>query len=90
MREPVAGKALIKQGEKRRRDIMRFVRNYQAKHGWAPTVQEIADAVGLVSPNSTRMHLQRLADDGFIRMEPRQARAIALVSPAPDGWTRKA
>lgn len=86
----MAGKTLIKQGEKRRKDILRFVRNYHAKNGWAPTIQEIADAVGLVSPNSTRMHLHKLVEHGYIHMEPRQARAIALVSPAPDGWTRKA
>lgn len=88
-RQVVAGKALIKQGEKRRKDILKFVRTYHARNGWAPTIQEIADAVGLVSPNSTRMHLHKLAEGGFIQMEPRQARAIALVSPAPDGWTRK-
>lgn len=86
----MAGQALLKQGEKRRKDILKFVRSYSAKNGWAPTIQEIADAVGLVSPNSTRQHLHKLVDAGFINMEPRQARAIALVDPAPDGWTRKA
>ena len=86
----VAGKALIKQGEKRRKDILKFVRSYTAKNGWAPTIQEIADAVGLVSPNATRTHLHKLVEGGYIQMQPRQARAIALVSPAPDGWTRKA
>lgn len=86
----MAGKALIKQGEKRRKDILKFVRSYSAKNGWAPTIQEIADAVGLVSPNSTRQHLHKLVENGFIHMEPRQARAIALIDPAPDGWTRRA
>lgn len=86
----MAGQVLIKMGEKRRRDILKFVRSYSAKNGWAPTIQEIADAVGLVSPNSTRQHLHKLVEQGFLNMEPRQARAIALVDPAPDGWTRKA
>jgi repressor LexA len=80
-------KDLVAQGEQRRVAIMAFLRAYHAEHGWAPTVQEIADAVGLVSPNSTRNHLLKLAEDGYIKTEPRQARAIALVSPAPDGWT---
>ena len=70
--------------------LRKFVRTYSAKNGWAPTIQEIADAVGLVSPNSTRQHLHKLVENGFIHMEPRQARAIALIDPAPDGWTRKA
>ena len=84
----MAGKALIAQGEHRRSEILTYVRGYTREHGWAPTISEIALAVGLVSPNSTRNHLQRLVADGFMRMEPRQARAIALVDPAPDGWTR--
>lgn len=84
----MASSVLVKAGEKRRRDILKFLRSYSAKKGWAPTIQEIGDAVGLVSPNSTSRHLQKLAEQGFINMEPRQARAIALISPAPDGWTR--
>ena len=84
----MAGQRLISQGEDRRTAILSFVRSYCAEHGWAPTIQEVADAVGLVSPNSTRGHLHKLAEQGYILMNPRQARAIALVSPAPDGWTR--
>lgn len=86
----MAGKALIDQGEMRRKGILKFIRSYNTRKGWSPTIKEIADAVGLVSPNATRNHLHKLAEQGFINMEPRQARAISLVDPAPDGWTRKA
>ncbi len=81
-------KELIEQGEERRRQILVFLRTYHAEHGWAPTIQEIADGVGLTSPNSTRNHLLRLAEEGYLRMEPKTARAIALTDPAPDGWTK--
>lgn len=80
----MAGKALIAQGTKRRKAILKFLRGYMKKNGYAPTIQEIADAVGLVSPNATRNHLQKLAAEGYITMQPRIARAIALVEPAPD------
>lgn len=80
----MAGQALLKQGEKRRKAILKFLRGYIKKNGYAPTIQEIADAVGLVSPNATRNHLQRLEKDGYITMQPRIARAISLVTPAPD------
>ena len=80
----MAGKALLKQGEKRRKAILKFLRSYIKKNGYAPTIQEIADAVQLVSPNATRNHLHRLAAEGYITMQPRIARAIALVEPAPD------
>lgn len=80
----MAGKALLKQGETRRKAILKFLRGYVKKNGYAPTIQEIADAVGLVSPNATRNHLRRLEKDGYITMQPRIARAISLVSPGPD------
>lgn len=79
---------LVTQGEDRRKVILKFLREYIDEKGWAPTVQEIADAAGLASPNSTRNHLLKLVEEGYLRMEPRQARAIALIDPAPDGWTR--
>lgn len=80
----MAGKALLKQGEKRRKAILKFLRSYIKKNGMAPTIQEIADAVGLVSPNATRNHLHVLEKQGFIKTKPRIARAIVLVEPAPD------
>ncbi len=86
---PVSREDLIEQGEERRREILKFLRSYIAEKGWAPTIQEIAEAVGLLSPNSTRNHLLKLAEEGYIRLEAKQARAIALVDPAPDGWTRQ-
>lgn len=81
----MAGKHLLEQGEKRRKEILLYLRSYIAKSGgWAPTIQEICDAVGLVSPNATRSHLRKLEEMGFIHMKPRVARAIALVNPQPD------
>ena len=80
----MAGKALLKQGEQRRKAILKYLRSYIKKNGYAPTIQEIADAVELVSPNATRNHLRKLQDEGYITMQPRIARAISLVDPAPD------
>lgn len=83
----MAGKALLKRGEQRRKAILKFVRTYWKRQGHSPTIQEIADAVGLASPNATRNHLFRLRDEGFIHMKEKVARAITPVDPAPDGWT---
>lgn len=82
----MAGQALIKQGEERRVAILGYIREYHAEQGMAPTVTEIAEAVGLSSPNATRTHLQKLAAAGFLTIVPRRARAIRLTTPAPDGW----
>jgi SOS-response transcriptional repressor LexA len=78
----VAGKAMLKQGERRRKAIVRFIGKYQKKYGCSPTIAEIAEAVGLSSPNATRNHLFRLRDEGKIVMRPGVARAISLVPEA--------
>lgn len=74
----------VEQGQQRRKAILKFLRTYISKNGHAPTLQEITDAVELGSANATRMHLQRLVEDGFIRMPPRISRSISLIEPAPD------
>ena len=84
----MAGKELIAQGEERRQHILAFIRNYLTAHGWAPTIAEIAEAVGLVSPNSTRRHLLKLQEAGYLKIGPGIARALVPVTPAPDGWVR--
>lgn len=75
----MASKMAVKQGEKRRKQILRFIASYIRKNGVSPTIAEIAKGVGLSSPNATRNHLFRLRDEGKITMKPRSVRAIALV-----------
>lgn len=86
----MAGKALIQQGQDRRVAILSYIRSYSREQGMAPSITEIADAVGLASPNATRNHLAKLAADGYVRLYAGRARGIALVEPGPDGWTRTA
>lgn len=86
----MAGQRLIKQGVRRRTAILHFLRGYVRKYGYAPTIQEIAEAVDLVSPNATRNHLHQLEESGFLSIAPRISRGIVLSDPAPDGWTLKA
>ena len=75
-------RAMVAQGEKRRRAILRFISSYIRTHGISPTFAEIADAVGLSSPNATRNHLKKLSDDGHIRIYPHTPRGIVVVDPS--------
>lgn len=79
----MAGKALIKQGEKRRKDIVKFIGKYRKAHPYGPTITEVAEAVKLGSANATRHHLLKLREEGVIIMEPRIARSIELVENRP-------
>jgi len=57
--------------------VLTFVRGFIAKHGLAPTRQEIADGCGFSSANSAQEHLKRLAAKGVISLSD-GARAIRL------------
>ena len=46
--------------------ITDFVAQYQASKGVAPTLQEIADGVGLKSKQLAAYHVNKLADAGVI------------------------
>lgn len=69
---------LLQQGEKRRKQMLRFITRYITKHGYSPTIAEIGEAVGVVSPNAVRSHLHRMRDEGLIEITPRVARSIVV------------
>lgn len=52
------------EGEATRRRMLTFIAGHQDQHGWAPSVREIAEGVGLASPSSVQRHLQVLSDRG--------------------------
>lgn len=66
-------------GEKRRRDIIRFVQKHWAKNGYAPSFQEIAAAVGLSSTNGAREHVQVLLAQGRLTQDPGKYRSLRVV-----------
>ena len=58
--------------------VFRFLRDYTADHGYAPSIREIGEAVGLASSSSVNYTLTRLENKGYIRrIHGRQALAIA-------------
>jgi SOS-response transcriptional repressor LexA len=63
--------------------VLDVVRIAIARSGVAPTLSEIADAVGLRSMASVHQHLETLEAKGYIRREFRKPQAITLVPAAP-------
>lgn len=47
-------------------EILRFVEEFYASNGYAPTVREIAAAVGLKSTASVQYQLNRLREEGYL------------------------
>src|SRR5882757_1290 len=72
----------------RQREILAFVNDHSAQHGYPPTVREIGTAVGLTSSSTVHAHLANLERLGLLRRDPAKPRALNLVGreqkvPAP-------
>jgi len=50
------------------------------EHGYAPSVREIGEAVGLKSPSTVHFHLKKLEEAGLIEKGACKGRAIALTA----------
>jgi repressor LexA len=75
----------------RQRQILTMIREWVDRHGYPPTMREIAAAVGLASPSSVAHQLKVLEEHGHLRRDARGSRAVALsVAPtrADSGDTR--
>lgn len=66
-------------GYHRHQDVLNFLRLYQQKHGFSPTLQEIADGLGLRSPSTIHEHLATMVRKGIIRIYPGQQRRIEII-----------
>ncbi|HET7712886.1 MAG TPA: transcriptional repressor LexA [Thermoanaerobaculia bacterium] len=63
----------------RQRDILTFIREFQAEHGIAPTHREICDRFGFSSYGTVYKHLSLLEKKGLIRRDWNQKRGVELV-----------
>lgn len=67
----------------RQQRILTFVREWVAQHGYAPSVREIGEAVGLASPSSVKYQLEVLERHGLIRRAANSPRALDLADRRP-------
>jgi len=59
--------------------LLHFIETSLAKHGYVPTLQEIAQAMDISSLQGVKDHLTALERKGYIRRLPGRRRAIELV-----------
>lgn len=62
----------------KRDEILAFLQEFSAENGYAPSVREIMQAVGLKSTASVHYHLDALNKSGQINMDGSKNRAISV------------
>ena len=63
----------------KREKIMEFLREFTAQNGYAPSIREIMQAVGLQSTATVHYHLKSLNESGEISIDGGKNRAISVV-----------
>ena len=63
---------------RRQQQIVDFIRQHIQSTGTAPTLRQIADAIGVSSLATVHEHLQALAEKGLIKRKSGKVRAIEL------------
>jgi repressor LexA len=67
----------------RQRRILEFIRAAVERNGYPPSVREIGEAVGLVSPSSVAYQLKELERKGYLRRDPNRPRAVDVLGLTP-------
>jgi len=72
---------------KRQRVILDFIAQYIQKNGYAPTLREIADGVGLSSLATVHEHIHKLIEKGILKRDESPAgKGIRLVHKKYASW----
>jgi len=62
---------------KQRDDILGFLSDHIATHGYSPSLREIAAAIDR-SQTTVRYHVRILEKEGYVTREPRKARSLRI------------
>jgi repressor LexA len=63
----------------RQTQVLQFIQDFQAEHGYPPTVREVAANFGFRSPRAAHDHMKALQRKGFISSAPGLPRTLAVL-----------
>ena len=66
----------------RKKQVLEFIGNFQAKEGFPPSLMEICEELGLVSRGSLHKHVRALEEEGLLESSPGKKRAWRLTESA--------
>jgi repressor LexA len=62
----------------RQRAILRAIEEHTRAHGYAPSLRELADAIGVKSVDTAAYHVRRMVVLGLVTQAPGKARTLAI------------
>jgi SOS-response transcriptional repressor LexA len=63
----------------RQQAIMDYITSYISEYGFAPSIREICEGVGLSSSSTAHSHLTTMVRKGYLRRHPSKPRAIEVL-----------
>lgn len=64
---------------KKQKEVMDFISSYEADFGYAPSLNEIKDALGISTVSTIHEHISNLISKGFIKRVKGAARSLELI-----------
>ncbi len=63
---------------KRQKETLDFIKAYQKKKGYAPSLEEVKEHLGLASVSTAHHHVKALAAQGYLRRDENQPRGMSV------------
>lgn len=70
----------------RQRAVLNFISQFMQKHGYAPTLVEVCDGLGLRSPATVHEHIENLVRKGILKKTEGVRKGIEFVDQKIAGW----
>ena len=70
---------------RRQREVLDVIRDFIARNGYSPSLEEIGGSLGLSSVATVHKHVSHLVEKGLVRRVWNQNRSIELVGGEPAG-----
>ena len=69
----------MKELTKKQDEVLQYVKKFIVSHGYPPTTREICKGLGINSPATIHVHLNKLEQKGYIKKEDSKNRALELL-----------
>ena len=69
----------MKELTKKQDEVLQFIKKFIVSHGYPPTTREICKGIGIKSPATIHVHLNKLEQKGYIKKEDSKNRALELL-----------